>query len=413
MLFIYFLILSGFIFSKGFFSFQSIAVLLVVLFLYPFIVFRQKKKIKEILTPQSLLIILSVLSVGLYGGLYQTNVALYILSIFALGLSVILVLFLISEKKENKVFRVYLLIFTFAILVRILMIWSSPIPYIDVFDYLKYGALGFLHGINPYSNTYTRLYQDLVPDSYPYLPGMLYLSLPFVSIFNDPRHLFALSEIGTALLVYKLIGKRQIRYIYSLLFLFNPISLYMIEESYTEPLLVFLLVVIGWMIKDKKFIFASLVFGVTLATKQYIILLIPIFFRLFSGIKSKIIMFCISIIAAGLIILPFYFWNPVDFLHDAVFLQHEFNPRYEGLTVSSLFYRSVGIPYNFKVSIAVIGVFLIAIYSLLKVNLARFFYMSSFIFLIFFIFNKWAFMNYYYLIAQLFLLGIIFEIKRN
>lgn len=410
-LFLYFLILTGFIFSRGFYTFSGVILIFIVCLISPFILAGKLKLSEKIFTFKSMLLILPILSILIYGGLYQKNALLVALSYFLLSANLFLSMRLISQSPSNSnrdKFKTFIFIFIIMILLRLFMIWSSPQPYIDVYDYLYKGAVGFLSGLNPYSMTYTKLYTDFTPDYYGYLPGMLYFTLPFVALFKDPRFTFVFAEIATALLLFKLSNGKKDRYLYSLIILNNPVSLYLLEQSYTESLIVLLFVVVAFLLLKKKIIAAGLIYGFLIATKQYVLFTIPLFLRLVSPVLGKLAFFLFAIVAILALVLPFMIWNSNDFIQDAILLQGQFSARYEGLAFFS-FLNRIGIPYNFPLSTAIISVFWIFIFMQKKINFSRLFYLLSFLFLVFFFFNKWAFINYYYLCAQLLLVGGILD----
>ncbi len=406
--FLYLLILAGFIFSRGFFSFNGIFILLLAIGLFILITLNKRLVKVRLISPQILLLILSVFSLVMYGGLYQSNYILVFVSLGVLALNVFLAFFLAINTSENKLLKAYLTMFAIAVLVRLFMIWSSPAPAIDVYDYLKNGALGFMHGQNPYSMQFNQLYKNVTADFYSYLPGMIFLTLPFVAVFNDPRYSLVFAEIICALLIYKLTKGKVNGRIGALLILNNPISLYMIEQSYTEPLILLLLLAFAYFLKELKNSLTVFTLGFLLATKQYAIFLVPIVCRLINSSRRCLAKLMTAFLVAGIIILPFFFWNKEDFIHDAVMLQYNFPARYEGLSFFSFLYR-FGISYNFIWSTLIIVPLLLLIYSRRVKNLSMFFFLSSFAFSVFFFFNKWAFVNYYYLVSQLILAAAVFR----
>lgn len=405
---LYLLLLAGYIFSRGFFTDNSFFVMLSVCILFP--IFLLKKEIirKLNLTPGILLIILTVLSAVLYGGLYQKDLSLVLVSRVLMVINLLLAVKLLTSFHKSALVRIFYMMISLSLILRIFMVWSSPDPYIDVYDYLKKGAFGFISGNNPYSMMYTKMYKDVTPDFYSYLPGMIFLTLPFILILGDPRFTVIAAEFMVALIIYKLSEKNKSRYIFPLLLLNNPISLYMVEQSYTEPIILFLLVLFAWGILKNKRIATIISFGLALATKQYVIFLLPLIMRLKMDFKKILFIITGVILTAAVFVIPFYLWSPVDFLHDAVFLQLNFPPRYEGLTLFSFLYK-FGISYNVTVGNILIAAGLIFVYIRKKINISQFFYLSSFAYLIIFFFNKWAFINYYYLISQLLLIGVILD----
>lgn len=411
---IYLLILFGFVFSRGFFSLPSVLILLVANLFFAKAFFHNLNNSKQFsfFSIRSLLIILALLSIVLYGGLYQENSFFIPLSFVLLAFNLPLLINLAASKSFSKSQQIYFFVFLLAFVLRVFMVWSSPTPLIDVHDYLKNGALGLLQGKNPYSLIYTKFYSDVTPDFYSYLPAMLFLTLPSVVFFADPRYTFVFSELAVALLILHLLKNKKDRFIYSIIFLQNPISLYMIEQSYTEPLILLIILLAVFFIFKKKNLLIMIFLAVLISLKQYLLFLLPLFYKLLAyfQIKKKLLLFFGGVIFALLISLPFVIWNKDDFVHDAVLLQLKFPPRYEGLTFFSLLYYFTGIKYNVLISWVIITLVLLFIYTRPKITPYRFFYLSSFLYLVVFFFNKWAFLNYYYLISQLLLLGISFKV---
>lgn len=406
----YLVFLFGFIFTKGEFSLSGIFLLLLS-FLLLFIKLISQDFIKDLnIDPRLILLIFCALSIVVYGGFYQTDYVL--VSYILLSTSVISSFILLLSKKSSIIKKCLFYLFFIAITTRLLMIWGSPNPKIDVFDILKFGAQGLLRGINPYSNTYTPMYDGIAPNYYSYPPGSLLLSLPSVLVSNDPRYALIIAEIIVALLIYKLVKNKQNKYVYSLIFLYNPLSQTVLEESFTEPLLLALLAVAMWFILKRKVVFSAVIFGLLLGTKQYSFLLFPLFIKLFPISKEKMVSVGVALITLVVIVIPFYLWNSNDFFNDvvlAIFNQHAI--QRDSLTFGS-FLSHLGISLNLAIYTITIFVLLLFAYLSKNINPSRFFYLSAFIVFAFFFFNRWAALNYYYFIGQLVFLGFVFE-KQN
>ncbi len=440
MLTIFLLVLLGFIFTKGFFSNFSISVLVISFILlfgailgniplankfatgitkrssfwdknigkmsndwYKFI------KVVDLIKPPVALFLLVLLSTILYGGLYQSSPVLILYSNILLIIVTIAALFLLLKPSflNSKTYWAFFLV---AVVLRLFMIWSSPDPLIDVFVLLKEGAINFLAGVNPYTLIFPQMYEGVIFDYYAYPPGTLLLTAPFVWFFNDPRYALFVAEIFTATLVLNLIPNKPNKYFYPLMLLYNPVSLYVIEQSYIEPLVIALLISALFFLIKKSLLASILITSLALNTKQYFIFFIPLIYKLLETNSRVYRLRLLSLIVgvAMLITLPFYLWSKPDFIHDVIAFQYIYPPRYESLTVFSLLHN-VGFNYNFIISMLVIVPTFILIYLQKRVTISRFFYLSSLLFFTFFLFNKWAFINYYYLVSQLLLIGIALE----
>lgn len=409
-LFLYLLLLAGYIFSRGFFSVNSEIIMLVSLLLFFLLFIFKFPPLTNLFTAGSVLFLECILSITLYGGLYQTNIGLILISYFLLILNLILTLKLINDRNDRTRINTFIFIIITLFLLRVFMVLSSPKPYIDIFDFLQKGALGLLHGKNPYQLIYTKFYSNFTPDYYSYLPGMLFFTLPFVAVTSDPRYTFVVAEIISALIIWKLTTPKKDSLVFPLIVLNNPMSLFLIEQSYIEPLTLCLFMFTAYFYMKKKNIPLSMTFGLMLATKQYMPFIIPAFYKLISVFKQKISILLGVILTAIIITLPFFLWSPKDFIKDTVDLYINVKPRYEGLSFFSLL-RLFGIDYNIFLSFFLMLIFpsLVFFFQRKYNGLSLYFYISSFCFLVFFYFNKQAFVNYYYLTSQLLLAGIAFE----
>lgn len=406
--FIYFLLLLSYISSTGFFSFKAVLGVFLTIVLLTVYIHKPRIYVQKIFSPQSALLILSLLSLIYYSGLYQNNLELIFLSYLLLSFNILLILKLIFFSKKRQQVNILIFCLAISVLIRLFMIWSSPNPFIDVFDILKLGAMGLMRGLNPYQMLYTKMYQGMVPDYYSYLPGMLYVTFPFVALLKDPRYAMLIFEIVISLLILKIKYKDENKYIYSLLFINNPISPYMIEQSYTDIIILFLFVLLFYFYLKKNQKFMVITLGFLLCTKQYTLLIIPLFYRLLGQYGDKFKMLFKSITLTFFLMIPFLLWSINDFMRDILWFYMSAPTRYDSLSFFALTSK-FGYGYNYIISGLIIGAYLAYIYTRKNINLSKMAYLSSLTYLVFFFFNKYFHINYYYLISQLFLLGVILE----
>lgn len=410
---LYLLLLAGYSFTKGFYSLAAILVLLLCfVFWFIFVIGKKDKHRLGIVavSAEFLVIVSYFLSIVLYGGLYQRNDSIVSLSIFLLIINFILVIYLVYSKIHTR--QIFIIIFSIGILLRIFMVISSPNPHIDVFDYLKNGALGFISGQNPYSLMYFQFYQNVVPNFYSYFPFTIIANVPFVLVFKDPRIMTLFAEIVSVYILYTLSNNKKTS-LYPLLMLGNPMSLYIVEQSYIEPLILLLFTLLMYYLHKRKDIIVGIILGLLLATKQYAVFFPLFLMRSYVHKTNLIKLFFLAILTALFFILPFYFWNPKDFIHDTILLQYNFPPRYEGLTFFSLLYYLFHIKYNLLISyIPIVCILLITLKNKSK-NPSMILANYTFFLFTFFLFNKWSFLNYYYLISQLFIVQMFFESYKN
>lgn len=408
--FIYLLFIIGYVFSRGVYSFYSVGILFFVFIISLLFAFYNKKIIllKDLPSTffmEKIVLILSIaFTLILYGGYYQR---LGILSTVSLLLIFLCLLLVTIKPKIRNNFYIILFLYT---LTGIFMLLTSPSPSIDVFVFLKEGAVGLLRGLNPYSMIFSPIannpfYKNMVLDFYSYFPGTILLTLPGMFIGNDPRYSMLLAQIITSLLLYKQFKN----YYLSLIFLFNPLSLLILEQSWTESLMVMLMAFSIVTFIQKKYLYFVLSFGLFLASKQYGILFLPMFILL---LKDKLTIILKAIFVSLLIILPFVFWNSKDFIHDAIALQLVLPFRNDGLTLTSFIFKNTGfIIHPFIINIVWILSGLIIYFKSRKMRYeAILFNTFCFLFLFFFV-NKWSFANYYYFLSSFLLIVIAFSFK--
>ena len=404
-LIIYFLFILGYIFSRGFYAFSSLVFLLIVLIIttkYFFrgkIIFFNNSSLKLVDLQRFVLFLSLFFSLLLYGGIYQEKNYLTVISLFILATLLCLTVF-----DKNYLKKIVIFFIGFAIL-GVIMIKTSPLPQIDIFYFLKEGAWGFVHGQNPYSMIFTRInnysfYLNGKADFYSYFPGMIFLTLPGVVLLNDPRFSMLLAVLLSAYFIYRKFNQPEL----SLIFLFNPLSMFILEQSWTESIIILLLVLIVYLFSVKRFFMVAIIYGLMLATKQYAFLFLPFIWQMMTGNRKKLVH---SVIICLAILLPFIFWSWRDFLNDSVLLQFMFPARYDGLTLTSFLFR------EFNISLPWILPFIIWIIAFTLLYFRQHYWTShrillaNFIFLyVFLILNKWSFVNYYYLLSSFLILAI-------
>lgn len=419
----YLLIVFGYIFSAGFYFLPGLIFLLIswitCLLFY-------RRKIPDILTDINLgtllpvvLIAFVALGVSMYGGLYQTNV----LGLMTLGRFLSMLALLVSFAYLIKpgqmksisflIIRKFWVLFFLAFALRVLMIVSSPSPFIDVFGIQKIAPRAILEGNNPYSLVYRFSWQKVPLDVYSYGPFDIFLNFPAVLLFGDPRVMQIIAEMGVAVIIY-LIGKKiefvtknnQELEIFSLIFLFNPRALFIIEQAWIDPIVVFLIFLFAYFLfVQKKNYLAFFILGLAIATKQYCIILLPFLF--FGGYK-KLKYFLVLIFPIMLTSLPFLLWNAHDFIRDVVFFNLTIQTsRYDSLSVNTLFHNILGrdLP-TILVLILNLSVLLFLLRFLKKNAFSITFASGIFIFTIY-LFYRLAFIHYYYFAGSLVYLSIV------
>lgn len=250
------------------------------------------------------------ISAFFYGGLYQDTftrsigqTAFFIFCIY---------LFIKIFKKKEIASHIFIIFFIF---LSLLTIFGSPKPVVDSFVILKEAPQKLLQGQNPYNSMYSRVYRNIDPDYFNYLPLSIIYFLPFVAILNDPRYGLLLAMIGTYTLLNRLQKKNTPqKYLYSSLFLFAPRSFYMIEHAYLDTLIFFLFVLAFYLQEKKKYNYFAVMLSAFFLLKQNIAILLPLFIKKIFQKKETIILFS----APFLSVLLFFLWNPQSFIRNIV-----------------------------------------------------------------------------------------------
>jgi hypothetical protein len=318
------------------------------------------------------------------------------------------------------------------------IIRATPAPGVDVYTFQRDACDALLHGVNPYSITFADMYDGRLPVygpgisengrlnfGYPYLPLSLFLAIPG-HLLGDFRYaqLFALTLAG-ALIAYARPGDRPNQNLAhphtpgqseapplipagrcvtaAALLLFTPRSFFIIEAGWTEPFAILMLAATVYAAcrRGRRWeIACAIAFGFLLASKQYLVLALPLILLLPSvelrGRRTS--MLGIALLTAAVISLPLVLWNIGDFLHSAVMLQFHQPFRSDALSflVSLTRGGSIAAPAWIAFPVAA-AAGLLALWRCPR-SPAGFAAAFAMVFFAFFATNKQAFCNYYALV---------------
>src|SRR5204863_7159736 len=142
---------------------------------------------------------------------------------------------------------------------------------------------------------------------YPPLPLMLVA--PARAILGDVRwtHLIALE--AAAVLIVLTAGSRGIWA--AALLLLTPRSLLVIEAAWVDPIVILMLAfTLYCALRKPRMLWLAL--GLLLASKQYMVLLLPLTTLLMQGNTRRVLLRAMLVAAA--VTLPFLLWNPAAFV---------------------------------------------------------------------------------------------------
>jgi hypothetical protein len=292
-----------------------------------------------------------------------------------------------------------------------LVLWilrASPTPQIDVFFFQRDSVAKLLKLENPYASGFLNIYghsqfyaPGLVKDGilqfgYPYLPLDLIAVIP-AYFLGDVRISQAVAICFTGLIFARFqpgpLGRGL-----AALYWFSPRTLFVIEQSWIEPLIVFFAALLIFCL-NKFPKSAGWAAGLLLASKQTMIwmpFLLPLLF--IGKCKKWWRPLSIALLLAAATCIPFFIWNPSAFWKSAVYLQILQPFRPDALSFSALFNHigTSGIHWSisFPASIACIA---IAYWKSPRTS-AGWAMATCFTYMVFFAFNKQAFCNYYFMV---------------
>lgn len=401
------ILMLGLMPTLGFFSPGS-ALVLLVLFLFIAISYFKGIKIiisKETIAPASLLML--ICAAYYYGGFYQPA---YLKAMGQAVFFIMIILILWRTYAKKQPVSPWFLILFYIILGAWTLI-TSPHPQVDTVVVFKEAPLKLLHGINPYSAMFSRVYPAVTPDYYSHLPITFLMYLPFAIMPVDERIAAIFMTIISFFLLYKSIPSKYKKdsLLPLSLILFMPGSFYMLEHLYSETMVFFffsLFVYFTFRSERWKILFLS--FFVTV--KQNILLTLPFFIsrKLFE--KKHWLLFLVPFLP----ILFFFLWNPHDFWNDTVLgltPGHTSSSLELALTFPNLllyFLPASVSPLLLRTSSAVLFL-VIYMYILIAPGKDSPFTKAAIALFSSYFFSYYAYFNCYYLVLLLLLFSFVYE----
>lgn len=238
----------------------------------------------------------------------------------------------------------------------VLRVASSPDPHIDVFYLLQVSTDGLLHGADMYRQQWAAspaLYHSGgLFDVYPYLPATSVLLLPGRLMFGDVRVELVLLLALAAILVRRVAGRRlgpsdavggvvrTVPALLPLLVAVLPKVTYADQRSWTEPLIIVLLVGMVLSVLSGRTRIAVVCLALALASKQHVALLLPVaaLWPAFGWRRT------LAATGVGvLVVLPWFVAGPADLWHDAVTVNLGYGYREDALCLPTLLHN-LGLP---------------------------------------------------------------------
>ena len=304
-----------------------------------------------------------------------------------------------------------ILTLTSVLLAGIWVIRAFVNPAIDVFMFQQTSAAALLHGRNPYELTPPNIYGDLsyygtalVKDGKltignPYPPLSIYLSTLGFWLTGDIRYTFLVAILGAGALMLSLRTDHE-AILAAYLFLFTPRLYYVLEFSWTEPLVLFLVVLVIWCgIHRPKWTFIA--FGLLMAIKQYMLFLFPLIILLNpAGSLKQAWARSVSqtLGSATVVTAPLAIWNFPAFFWDVGLAQWYQVPRIDALSYAAAYARISGHFPTQLLPFTALG--LVLVWACFRGERSPYGFISAaaLALVLFFALSKQAFCNYYFLV---------------
>jgi hypothetical protein len=224
------------------------------------------------------------------------------------------------------------LVFALAAATGIVTIVLISNPNIDVWDLLQQSSTGLLHGDDMYRQHW--LHSTGLQSVYPYLPASTLVLAPFRWVLGDVRYGLLAASLLTAWLLRR--HRSNTPPALAALVIVMPDWVYLINRSWTEPLLVLLIAAAIIAMKAGRSTVAVVALAIALASKQPIVLLLPLFALWPSFGLRRVVAACAIAVA---IVLPWFIAGPSDLWHDAVHANLNLAVMPNALNLSAVFLR--------------------------------------------------------------------------
>jgi len=264
-------------------------------------------------------------------------------------------------------------------------------PLIDVWIILRDSGNGLLRGLNPYEMRFPDVPAGQTDNCFNYLPATFLLTAPAQWLFGDVRWL----ETGYLFGAAALLGWHARRWPLALLVGALPGTLYVVQQAWTEPMLLLGLVAGYVLIERGRANWAIVPIALALATKQHMVLLVPLlaFWPRF-GWRRVLVTFA----AAAAVCLPWVIADPVRFRTCTA----DFFLLTPLLNRSVSAYQLIPAPLGTLVVVAV----LVLAYWLVVRSRAGFLLGAGVVLAAFNLVNKQTFLNQWVLAAELIVAGL-------
>ena len=247
-----------------------------------------------------------------------------------------------------------------------------------------------------------------------YPPSVVYCNCISWLLFRDVRTVWVIFDVLAALLMYALARRcnpgekgERLCQLLPLTFLFLPRSLLVIEQSWTEPLVVVSLAAFALAAESGRWpALTGALLGLWLGSKQYVALAIPMLLKLRRWRAAT----WICAIAVGLaLVLPFAIWDFRAMMENVLYFFLKSDARGDALSLYG-FAVALGVPPSAGWIGAVVACLWIGALAWftwkMPRTLAGMLFAAAGMWIFFFLLGKQAFTNYFYSVAFTLLLAV-------
>ena len=342
---------------------------------------------------------------------------------FALISLVVLSAYLCIHLRASLVRARFLLLLLCFVFLGIVVLRASPRPWIDVWVFQQGGADALLHGANPYSASYPDIYgpNALAPYApellqgqrvvaFPYPPLTLLAGVPAFAAFGDVRYaLLALTAAAAWLIARAAPGNTG--ELAAGLVLFQPRTMFVLEQAWTEPLVLFCFALTVYAIsRGAHWALVGAALGLLVASKQYsLFLVVPLAFAM---PRRRSLWVAAAVLLA--LLVPFALPDPAGFWRGLVRFHFVQGFRADSLSLTALGVRLAG-PSVQAIALAgvVLGAAVLAFCARRRLELPLACAAAAAAWAGVLIWNKQSFCNYWWLCSALLALAAASPSGRN
>ena len=293
-----------------------------------------------------------------------------------------------------------------------IMLWfllprALPTPPIDVYSFHQSAAARLLEGINPYSVFLGTMTHYSEPSGYQYTPANLYPVALSVFLTGEVRSGQAFLMAAAAIFLW-LVARRMHNAtsagLVTLLFLYHPRSIFVLDHSFTETIVIAPFALFVFLAAYRLLpSLAALTFGYFISLKPYLVFL-PLPWLI---IERRLRYLLLAAAGAFLPALPFFssdFTNTVR--HGFLFNILHAPFRRDSLTATSLFaeFCDCQVPLaGWSLLVGALATGLTMYFLGKRASLTSFLFAATIIMFSIFLFGSQAFGGYYYLLTVLLL----------